>query len=439
MLRGMTTVCFVGAGSAEFTRQLLRDLLAYDDLGPLTLVLHDVDDRRLRLAESVARLTLEHHGREAVVQAEPDLRRALSGADFVVNTVNVGGHAATVTDFEVPARYGVRQTIADTLGVGGVFRALRTFPVLDAIADGMREECPQAWLLNYTNPMAMNLQYLGVRHPDVSALGLCHSVYWTVHDLSELVGVPLDEVTFHSAGVNHQAWVLRWERDGESLYPLLDERLAADPELRRRVRVDMYRRLGYYPTETSEHSSEYVAWYLHDDAEIERLRIPVGDYLRISAENAADIDQLERSVAEGRYVEPDEEAAEYAPQVVHSMVTGRPRTIQVTVPNTGLVPGLDDGAGVEVPCLLDGGRVRPQAVDPLPPACAALNRQFLSVVDLTVRAAVEQRPELVRRALMVDPNTSATLSLDAIWRLADDMVAAHGDLLPDALRGPVRL
>jgi alpha-galactosidase len=201
----------------------------------------------------------------------------------------------------------------------------------------------------------------------------------------------------------------------------------------------MYRRLGFYPTETSEHSSEYVPWYLHDDAEIERLRIPVGDYLRISAENAAEIEALVPSVAEGRYVEPEDEAAEYAPQIVHSLVTGRSRSIQVTVPNSGLIPDFAAGAGVEVPCLVDADGAHPHAVDPLPPACAALNRQFLSVVDLTVRAAVEERPELVRRALMVDPNTSATLSLDAIWSLAEDMVEAHQDLLPAALREPVRL
>jgi alpha-galactosidase len=435
----MTTICFVGAGSAVFTRQLLRDLLGYNDLGPVTLVMHDIDERRLQLAHDVAVLTVAHHGRTATIRAESDLRAAVAGADFVINTVNVGGHAATVTDFEVPARYGVRQTIADTLGVGGIFRALRTFPVLDRIAEAMRAGCPDAWLLNYTNPMAMNLQYLATRHPDVRALGLCHSVYWTVHDLCELVGVPFEEVEFHSAGVNHQAWVLRWERDGESLYPLLDERIDSDPDLRRRVRVDLYRRLGFYPTETSEHSSEYVPWYLHDDAEIERLRIPVGDYLRISADNAAEVEALVPVVAEGRYVEPDEEAAEYAPQVVHSLVTGEARTIQVTVPNHGLIPNLPEGAGVEVPCRLDGGGARPQEVAPLPPACAALNRHFLSVVDLAVRAGVEERPELVRQAMMVDPNTSATLSVDAIWRLADDLTAAHGDLVPDALRAPVRL
>jgi alpha-galactosidase len=436
----MTTVCFVGAGSAVFTRQLLRDLLSYDDLGPLTLVMHDIDETRLQLAHDLALLAIARHGRTGlVVRAERERRAALAGADFVVNMVNVGGHAATVTDFEVPARYGVRQTIADTLGVGGIFRALRTFVVLDQLADDMRAVCPDAWLLNYSNPMAMNVQYLGATHPDLRVLGLCHSVYWTVHDLSALVGVPLDEVTFASAGVNHQAWLLRWERAGESLYPLLDARIEADPQLRRRVRVDMYRRLGYYPTETSEHSSEYVPWYLHDEAEIERLRIPVGDYLQISADNLAEIESLVPLVAEGRYVEPEDEAAEYAPQVVHSLVTGQPRTIQVNVVNESLVPNLPAGSGVEVPCLLDGEGARPQAVAALPPACAALNRHFLSVVELTVQAAVQARPELVRRAMLVDPNTAATLSVDAIWRLADEMVAAHGDLLPEALRQPLSL
>jgi alpha-galactosidase len=433
----MTTVTFVGAGSAVFTRQLLRDLLEFDDLGPLTLVMHDNDPRRLELAEGLARIAIERHGRPATVRATAERAAALDGADFVINAVNIGGHAATVTDFEIPARYGLRQTIADTLGVGGVFRGLRTFGFLDALANDMRAHCPDAWLLNYTNPMAMNVQYLSVAHPDIHVLGLCHSVFWTVHGLCALVDVPFEEVRFHSAGVNHQAWVLGWERDGRSLYPLLDERIAADPDLRRRVRVDMYRRLGYYPTETSEHSSEYVAWYLHHDSEIERLRIPVGDYLQISADNVKEIDALIPQVAAGTYVEPDEEAAEYAPQVIHSLVTGTARTLQVNVANDGLIANLAPGAGVEVPATVDASGVRPQSVGDLPPQCAALNRQFLSVVDLTVRAAVEGRPEFIRQALLADPNTAATLRVEDIWALADDMVDAHAELLPDALRAPL--
>ncbi len=432
--RSVTTVCFVGAGSAEFTRQLLRDLLEYDDLDELTLVMHDIDPRRLQLAEGLARIAVERHGRPATVRVDADLRSALAGADFVINAVNIGGHAATLVDFEIPARYGVRQTIADTLGVGGIFRGLRTFVFLDELASAMRSVCPDAWLLNYTNPMAMNIQYLDMQHPDIKVLGLCHSVFWTVHDLCELIEVPLDEVSFHSAGVNHQAWILNWEREGQDLYPLLDERIAADAELRRRVRVDMYQRLGFYPTETSEHSSEYVPWYLHDEREIERLRIPVGDYLTISANNVADIEALIPQVAAGQYVEPEEEAAEYAPQVIHSMVTGTARTIQVNVANAGLIPNFAAGAGVEVPCRIDASGPVPREVAALPAQCAALNQHFLSVVDLTVRAATEGRRDHIRQAMMCDPNTSATLSVEDIARLADDMVAAHATLLPEGLR-----
>ena len=430
----MTTIAFMGAGSAEFTRQLLRDLLSYDDLDDLVFALHDVDPDRLELARRVAEISIAHHGRSARVTTSLDRRGALDGADFVVNTVNIGGHAATLTDFDVPERFGLRQTIADTLGVGGIFRGLRTFGFLDGLATDMEQVAPDAWLLNYTNPMAMNVGYLHATHPNVKTLGLCHSVYWTVHDLSELVGVPFDEVTFHSAGINHQAWVLTWEHDGQDLYPLLDERIAADPELRRRVRVDMYRRLGFYPTETSEHSSEYVGWYLHDDAEIERLRIPVRDYVGISAGNVDEIARVTEQVAAGEYVEPEDEAAEYAPQVIHSLVTGTPRTIQVNVANDGYLDDFAPGAPVEVPCLLGADGVKPQRVGLLPPQCAALNRTYLSVVDLTVRAAVEGNPEHIRRAMLVDPNTAATLTAPTIYELADAMVEAHGDALPEALR-----
>jgi alpha-galactosidase len=434
----MVTVCFVGAGSAEFTRQLVRDLLSYDDLaeaaGGLELVMHDIDPRRLDLAEGLTRIAVERHRSPARVRAEADRRAALAGADFVINSVNIGGHAATVTDFEVPKRFGLRQTIGDTLGVGGIFRGLRTFPFLDELAQDMAAVCPDAWLLNYTNPMAMNVQFLARRHPTLRVLGLCHSVFWTVHDLCELIGVPFDEVDFASAGVNHQAWLLRWQRGGEDLYPRLDERIAADPELRRRVRVDMYLRLGYYPTETSEHSSEYVPWYLHDPAEIERLRIPIDDYLGISAGNADEIERLIPQVAAGQYVEPEEEAAEYAPQVIHSLVTGTERTIQVNVANAGLIDNLPQNSGIEVAARLGADGVRPQPAGALPPQCAALNRAFLSVVELTVEAALTGDADLVRQAMLVDPNTAASLPVGAVWELADAMRAAHAPLLPPALR-----
>src|SRR6476646_4689797 len=326
------TIVIIGAGSVVFTRELLGDIFSFPELAAVRVVLHDIDAERLETAEAITHATARAAQAHPEVVTALDRRRALDGADYVINVIQVGMHDATVRDFDIPARHGLHQTIGDTIGIGGIFRGLRTFPVLAGIAADMAEVCPDAWLLNYTNPMAMNVTFLHHVAPKLKVLGLCHSVHWTMVGLCELIDVPFDDVHYWSAGVNHQAWVLRWERQGQDLYPLLDERIAANPELRRRVRVDMYRRLGYYPTETSEHSSEYVPWYLHDETEIARLRIPVDDYVGISAGNLAEIEELEPIVAEGRYVEPDEQAAEYAPQVVHSLVTGTARTIQVTVP-----------------------------------------------------------------------------------------------------------
>src|SRR3954447_10292675 len=429
-----TTLVIVGAGSVVFTRDLLGDVFSFPELADVRVVLHDIDPERLETARAIAEATAHEVGVRPEIRTEPDRRRALADADYVINVIQVGMYDATVRDFEIPARFGLNQTIADTIGIGGIFRGLRTFPVLAEIAREMAELCPDAWLLNYTNPMAMNVAYLHAVAPDLKVLGLCHSVHWTMHDLCELVGVPLDEVSWWSAGVNHQGWVLRWERDGQDLYPLLDAKIAADPELRRRVRVDMYRRLGYSPTETSEHSSEYVPWYLHDPREIDRLRIPVDIYIGISEENVAEYEESRRALAAGGTLPLETSATEYAPQVIHSMVTGAPRTIHANVVNHGLIQNLPDGAAVEVPCSVDDLGLHPQAMGQLPPQCAALNRAFLAVCELTVRAGLEGDPRLVRQAAMIDPNASASLSVDDIWALCNDLTKAHGELLPEPLR-----
>jgi alpha-galactosidase len=428
----MLRIVFVGAGSVEFTRQLLRDILTFPELAGIRISLHDIDPDRLEVAAELARRTAARLGAKPEIVSSTDRRAALDGADVVVNMVAVGGHAATLTDFDVPERFGVRQTIGDTLGLGGIFRALRTFPLLEGLAADMARCCPDAWLLNYTNPMAMNLQYLAAIAPGLKAAGLCHSVYWTVRGLCELVGVSYDEVDVLSAGVNHQAWILRWEHGGRSLYPLLDRAIEEDPELRRRVRVDMYRRFGYYPTETSEHSAEYVPWYLHDDEEIARLRLPIREYARISADNVAEYERLRNG--QEPVTEPEEDATEYAPQVIHSLVTGTRRTIQVTTANTGLITNLPVGAAVEVPATLDRLGVHPHHVGALPPQLAALNRNFLNVVELVVAAAVDGDPAHIRHAAMVDPATAAILSVDRIGEVCDAMLAAHRPLLPAALR-----
>jgi alpha-galactosidase len=433
------TIVIIGAGSVEFTRELLGDILSFPELAAVRVVLHDIDGERLETAEAIAHATARAADAQPEIVAALDRRRALDGADYVINVIQVGMHDATVRDFEIPARYGLHQTIGDTIGIGGIFRGLRTFPVLAGIAADMAEVCPDAWLLNYTNPMAMNVTFLHHIAPKLKVLGLCHSVHWTMVGLCELIDVPFDDVSYWSAGVNHQAWVLRWERQGQNLYPLLDERIAANPELRRRVRVDMYRRLGYYPTETSEHSSEYVPWYLHHRSEVERLRLNVGEYLGISEANLAEYQQVRADLAHTDTLEINSDSTEYAPQVIHSLETGTVRVIAANVANNGLITNLPDGFAVEVPTVLDALGAHPVKAGDLPPQCAALNRSYVGPGELAVRAAVDGNPRLVPAAAMVDPNTAATLTVDEIWQLCAELTIAHGDLLPEALRSPARL
>ena len=427
-------VTFIGAGSVEFTRQLVADLLGFSELAGLSIVLHDIDPDRLAVAEGTARQVDDRAGAHATITAHLDRRAALEGADFVINMVQVGGVAATIRDLEIPARYGLLQTIGDTTGVGGVFRALRTAGLLTGLLTDLREICPEAVFLNYTNPMAMNVWWASVVAPEVTTVGLCHSVFWTVNDLCELIDVPLEGTHYRAAGVNHQAWLLEWSHDGEDLYPLLRRKIEADPELRRRVRVEMFRRLGFYPTETSEHSSEYLAWFLRSPAQVERFRIEPLQYVGISLDNVAEFEKAKQALAVGDLLELEEGATEYAPQVIHSMITGTPRTIHGNVVNHGLIDNLPQGAVVEVPCLVDASGVTPVAMGSLPVQCAAQNRPYVSVAELTIEALRTDDPLLVRQAVLMDPNASSSLTPDQIWALCNELVAAHGDLLPPALR-----
>jgi alpha-galactosidase len=384
----------------------------------------------------MARWVARERDAQPEITTHVDRRAALDGADFVLNMVQIGGHEATVRDFEIPERYGLRQTIGDTLGVGGIFRALRTAPHMLALGHEMAELCTEAWLLNYTNPMAMLCELVYQGTPTQRVVGLCHSVQAIVLDLAELVGVPPEEVTFLTAGMNHQAFLLRFEHDGESLYPRLDERIAGDPELQRRLRVALYRRFGYFPTESSEHTAEYVPWLMRHDDELERYRVPVGEYIRRSEKQLVEFERVKGMLERGEAM-PLERSREYAATIVNSMVTGEPSVVYGNVANTGLIPALPEGTCVEVPCVVERNGLRPTQVLDYPPQLAALNRTYANVVEMTVRAVLEGRPDYVRIAALLDPNASATLTLDEIDALCDELTEAHGDLIPAALRRPV--
>ncbi|MBH0023372.1 alpha-galactosidase [Salinibacterium sp. SWN248] len=435
----MTHIVFIGAGSVVFSRQLIADLLRFDDLPQLTLVLHDIDAERLRVAAETATKLSTQLDRAVTVVSTLDRREALAGADFVINMVQVGGIDSTRTDLEIPAKHGLRQTIGDTTGVGGVFRALRTFPLLSAIAADMLELCPDAWFLNYTNPMAMNVWWLSVVAPDLKVAGICHSVYWTVSDLCDLIGVKLDDTHYRAAGVNHQAWLYEWSLDGEDLYPRLRAAIEADPELLDRVRVEMFRRIGYYPTETSEHSSEYLSWFLRSDEQIARFRLQPLEYLGISEENVADFARAQEALAAGEELELEEGAAEYAPQIIHSILTGTERIVHVNVVNRGLISNLPEGAIVEVPATVDRSGITPHVVGAIPTQGAALNRSYLSVAELTIEAALTGDSDRVRQALLADPNAISTLTPEQIWALCDEMTEAHAAVLPVSLGGQTEL
>ena len=434
----MAKLTIIGAGSVEFTRGILADLCAYEDMhGSLEIALYDIDEERLTYAHRAAERIVADAGAGHRVAASADRGEAFEGATYLVNEIQVGGFEATLADFRIPARYGLRQTIADTLGIGGIMRGLRTIPVTIDMADEMARRCPDGLLLNYTNPMAMVPWgiWSGSSLPARNVVGVCHSVRDTHEFLAETVGLPQERIEYRTAGFNHQCFVytFRDRRTGEDLYPRLREIVEADPEgLGRRVRVEIFKRFGYFPTESSEHSAEYVPWFLRHDDQIARYRSEIDEYIRRSEENLEDWERLKSSLDAGEALEV-ERNDEIASQIIHAIETDTPTEVYTNIRNEGRIDGLPDDACVEVPTLIDGRGVHPQRFGTLPPQCLALNRTFLNVVELTVRAAVEGSRELVYQAALMDPNTAANLTVEEILDLVDELIAAHGHLIPDAI------
>ena len=430
----MSKIAFIGAGSTVFAKNLLGDILSFPELAGSTIHLHDIDEERLRSSAIVASRVANALGVTPEIVAGMDRREALDGADYVITMFQIGGYKpSTVIDFEIPKKYGLRQTIADTLGIGGIMRGLRTIPVLLDVCRDMEELCPDAWLLNYVNPMAMNCWAMN-RATRIKNVGLCHSVQGTAEQLARDIKVPIEKINYLSAGINHVAFYLRFERDGEDLYPLIRQVAASGriPDWNR-VRYEVLQHLGYFVTESSEHFSEYVPWFIKRDRAdlIEKFNIPLDEYIS-RCENQIAAWEMMRVYLEDESVELSvERTHEYGAYIIHSLETGTPRVIYGNVANEHLIENLPVGCCVELPCLVDGNGIQPTHIGALPPQLAAVMQTNINVQALTVEAALTGNREHIYHAAMMDPHTAAELDLRQIHDLVDDLIAAHGDWLPD--------
>lgn len=434
-------VTFMGAGSTVFAKNVLGDIMSTPALRECEIALYDIDG--VRLEESYIMVTaLNRNINESRAKVEKYLgvenrKDALRGADFVVNAIQVGLYdPCTIIDFEVPKKYGLRQTIADSNGIGGIFRALRTIPVLKDFTDDMAEVCPNAYFLNYTNPMAQLAGYLG-RYTPIKSVGLCHSVQGCSRNLLKDLGIEYKEPLRESiAGINHMGWLLELEdADGNDLYPEIRERAIAILDSGKTdhhdlVRYEYIRRLGYYCTESSEHNAEYNDFFIKSKYPelIERYNIPLDEYPRRC------INQIENWKKDReKYMHDDvthTRTTEYASYIMEAIVTDIPYKIGGNVINNGLIPNLPAEACVEVACLVNKNGIQPCAQKPLPLQLAAMNSAMIGVQLLTIEAAVTQKKETIYQAAMLDPHTSSELSIDEIIRLCDDLIEAHGSYLP---------
>ncbi len=423
----MIKVAMIGAGSVVFSRNLTGDILGFPEFKDAAFSYMDVDADRLNVGAALCRKIGTALGATPTIQATTDRRTALDGADFVINMVQIGGFDSTLVDFEIPRKYGLNFTIADTTGPGGLFRALRTFPMLRGLCQDMTAVCPRATLLNYSNPMCMNMQTV-TRTSDVRAVGLCHSVQGTFDQLMRYLGEDPGQVAFTCAGINHMAFYLRMEKDGVDLYPRLFEAMD-NPEVynTNKVRFELMRRLGYYVTESSEHNAEYSAHFIpHGTDHVARFAVPIDEYLRRCDGIVDEFERMKRFAAGDEPGPPPKRSHEYGSTIVHSITTGTPAVVYGNMPNGGAIANLPRTAIVEVPTMVDRSGLRLATVGELPPQLVGYMQPHVTQHELFIRAATEGRRDHVYQAAMFDPLTAATLTTDQIVSMCDELIAAHG-------------
>jgi len=428
-------VAMIGAGSVVFSKNLTGDILSFPEFKDATFSYMDVDPQRLEVGAALCRKVAHSLGASPTIHATLDRRAALDSADFVINMVQVGGFDSTLVDFEIPRKYGLRFTIADTTGPGGLFRALRTFPVLTG--RDMLELGPNALLLNYANPMSMNMQTVSRASPGVAAVGLCHSVQGTLCQLMGYLGENPSDVAFVCAGINHMAFYLKLEKAGVDLYPRLFEAMnRPDVYDTNRVRFELMKRLGYFVTESSEHNAEYSPWFIpHGPEAVDRFSVPLDEYLR-RCDGIVDEFQRMKELCRGDAPVEAHRSREYGSTIIHSVVTGTPSVVYGNMPNRGAISNLPADAIAEAPTLVDRNGCRFTTVGELPPQLVGYMVPHVTQHELFVRAAMEGRRDHVYQAAMFDPLTAARLAPDRIVEMCDELIAAHGRLgeggvLPD--------
>lgn len=436
----MIKITFLGAGSTIFAKNVLGDCMCTDPLSSCEIALYDIDDNRLNDSRLILdAINKNTNNSRAVIKTYlgvPERKNALRNADFVVNAVQIGGYdPCTITDFEIPKKYGLRQTIGDTLGIGGIMRALRTIPVMAEFARDMEEVCPDTLFLNYTNPMAILTGYMQ-RYTKIKTVGLCHSVQVCSRDLLISLGMEdkLDGCVELIAGINHMAWLLELrDKHGEDLYPLIRERAAgknAGEKHNDMVRFEYIKNLGYYCTESSEHNAEYNPFFIKAKYPelIKRYQIPLDEYpVRCIRQISQWEVEKENILKNGKITHT--RSLEYASYIMEAVVTNRPCKIGGNVMNTGLIENLPADACVEVPCMVDGRGISPCYTGRLPVQLAAMNMTNINVQLLTIKAAVTKKKEHIYHAAMLDPHTAAELSMDDIRKMCDELIEAHGDYM----------
>jgi len=430
----MSKITFIGAGSTVFAKNVLGDCMMTPALQGFEIALFDINPERLAESEQMLTNIRNTSGSTCVINSYSDRKEALRGAKYIVNAIQVGGYdPCTITDFEIPKKYGLRQTIADTVGIGGLFRNLRTIPVMLDFAQDIQEVCPDALFLNYTNPMAVLTNVMNT-HGGVNTVGLCHSVQVCVDGLFENLGLDNTGVKSKIAGINHMAWLLEVSKDGVDLYPEI-KRLAKEKQKEQHwdmVRLEMMLKFGYYITESSEHNAEYHPYFIKRNYPelIERFNIPLDEYPRRCVNQIAEWNKR-RDELVGNAELKHERSHEYASYILEAIETNNPFKIGGNVMNTGgLISNLPREACVEVPCLVDRSGIQPTYVGDLPPQLAALNRTNINTQLLTIEAAITRKREHIYHAAMLDPHTAAELSMDDIVSMCDELIEAHGDWLP---------